>query len=102
MKSFFNVVFLLTLIFSLTPVDANGETFQSQRRSPERALFGYFSGEDYLFGSSFGLAQNVRFTGDEGVAGEDSEKKKDTSTKQDTAEPARPAFVVKHTKPAEK
>lgn len=94
----FSLRFLLFSAICLKLVNAN----DSQRRftptsTPERAVFGYSSAEDCLFGASSVLTRNVRFTGGdednrESSAGDNEHDAKTNSISEDIV--PRPAFIV--------
>lgn len=80
-------------------VTANDIQRTNAANTPERGLFGYSSGEDYLFGTSSVLTRNVRFTGDQDVLPRESFTEQENQESVDIV--PRPAFIV-NTKPAEK
>lgn len=87
------------LLFSAICLVAAVTANEAQRRftptasTPERALFGYSSAEDCLFGASSVLTCNVRFTEDRGENVGDNEHDAKTNKSNEDVVP-RPAFVV--------
>mmetsp|Transcript_23598 Transcript_23598/g.42846 ORF Transcript_23598/g.42846 Transcript_23598/m.42846 type:complete len:102 (+) Transcript_23598:111-416(+) len=91
--SFFRFIFLA--VISLVFVSAH----ESQRRfsatsTPERALFGYSSAEDCLFGGSSVLTRNVRFSTNDDEA-PFHKVERDAETNKNEHVVPRPAFVVR-------
>jgi len=89
----------LSFLLWATILAAVARANETQRRSascstPERALFGYSSAEDCLFGTSSVLTRNVRFTGGEEVTRREDEHE---ATSEELV--PRPAFVANTQQP---
>ena len=87
------VYFLQFLVFALALVIVQANEMRRYSSTPERALFGYSSAEDCLFGASSVLTRNVRFTGDDNLTSFGANEQERKPEERGDAAP-RPAFIV--------